>query len=151
MPCGGMFLANGYHGPQLHDHGEKRARALIRAGLEHFKIDAKKLKETPKGDWRKGLLAAMIQAETTMKLDWIGAQLNMGTRSGTCRLAAEARKRLKSDRNMQRNRDAILKISILNGPFTDPFTPSEEIMSRPMDEEDVVAQFARLRAQLAET
>ncbi|MGA7213264.1 MAG: hypothetical protein WBX20_03570 [Terrimicrobiaceae bacterium] len=31
-----MEKANGYHGPQLNDYAEKRARALIRAALEHF-------------------------------------------------------------------------------------------------------------------
>ena len=40
----------------------------------------------------------MIQKETTMKLDCITAQSNMGTRTGTCRLAAESRKRLAANR-----------------------------------------------------
>ena len=92
--------ANGYHGPQLHDYGEKRACALIRAGLEHFAMDAEELKRVRKGDWRKGLLAAMIQGETTMRLDWISEQLSTGTRSGTCRLASEMRRSLQSDRKM---------------------------------------------------
>jgi hypothetical protein len=63
--------ANGYHGPQLSDYAEKRARALIREALEHFGIDLVTLRRARKGDWRKGLLAAMIQKETTMRLEWI--------------------------------------------------------------------------------
>ncbi|HEY5743844.1 MAG TPA: hypothetical protein VIS99_15045 [Terrimicrobiaceae bacterium] len=31
--------ANGYHGPQLSDYEEQRARALVRAALEHFGTD----------------------------------------------------------------------------------------------------------------
>jgi hypothetical protein len=69
--------ANGYHGPQLSDYAEKRARALIRGALEHFGTDLATLRRARKGDWRKGLLAATIQKETTMRLDWISEQLNM--------------------------------------------------------------------------
>jgi putative transposase len=37
--AGRIEKANGYHGPQLNDYGEKRAGALIRAALEHFGTD----------------------------------------------------------------------------------------------------------------
>ncbi len=107
--------ANGYHGPQLNDFAEKRARALIQAALEHFGTDLATLRRARKGDWRKGLLAAMIQKETTMRLDWITEQLNMGTRAGTCRLAAEARKRLAADRALRKEIETIAKTAILNG------------------------------------
>jgi putative transposase len=101
--------ANGYHGPQLSDYAEKRARALIQAALEHFGTDLPTLRRARKGDWRKGLLAAMIQKETTMRLDWIAEQLHMGTRAGVCRLVGEARKRLATDRTLRRAIDAISK------------------------------------------
>ena len=107
--------ANGYHGPQLNDYAEKRARELIRAALEHFGTDLATLRQARKGDWRKGLLAAMIQKETTMRLDWITEQLNMGTRAGTCRLAAKSRKRLAADRALRREVETITKRAILNG------------------------------------
>ena len=107
--------ANGYHGPQLSDYAEKRARALIRAGLEHFGIDLATLRRSRKGDWRKGLLAAMIQKETTMRLDWITEQLNMGTRASVCRLAGEARKRLATDRALKKQIETISNTAILNG------------------------------------
>jgi putative transposase len=112
---GRIEKANGYHGPQLNDYAERRARRLIRAALEHFGIDLGTLRRARKGDWRKGLLAAMIQKETTMKLDWISEQLNMGTRAGTCRLAAESRRRLATDRGLRREMDAISKRAMLNG------------------------------------
>ena len=107
--------ANGYHGEQLNDHGEKRARALIKAGLKEMGMSLEELRAQRKGDWRKGLLAAMVQDETTMRLDWISEELKMGTRAGVCRLAKEAREAVKKDRKMAKMRKTILKISILNG------------------------------------
>ncbi len=70
--------ANGDHGAQFNDYAERRALALIRAALEHFGIDLATLRRAHKADWRKGLLAAMIQKETTMRLDWMTGQLHMG-------------------------------------------------------------------------
>jgi len=58
--------ANGYHGPQLTDHSEERAVRLLAAGLEYYKVDIKTLRSAKKGDQRKGLLAALIQSETTI-------------------------------------------------------------------------------------
>ena len=55
--------ANGYHGPQLNDYAEKRAGDLIGAALEHFGIDLSTLQQARKGDWRKGLVAAMVQKD----------------------------------------------------------------------------------------
>jgi hypothetical protein len=106
--------ANGYHGAQLNDYAESRARGLIRAALEHFGTDLATLRRARKGDGRKGLLAAMIQKETTVRLDWISEQLNMGTRAGTCRLAAEFRRRLAIDRALRNEIEAISKKAMLN-------------------------------------
>jgi REP-associated tyrosine transposase len=107
--------ANGYHGPQLNDYAEKRAGDLIGAALEHFGIDLFTLQQARKGDWRKGLLAAMIQKETTVRLDWISEQLKTGTRAGTSRLATETRRRLATDRGLRRQAEAISRIAMLNG------------------------------------
>jgi hypothetical protein len=35
--------------------------------------------------WRKGVIAEGIQAQTTMKLDWIRGELHMGGRSNCAR------------------------------------------------------------------
>jgi hypothetical protein len=56
----------------------------------------------------------MIQQETTMRLDWITEQWNMGTRAGNCRLNAESRKRLATDRALRREVETISKRAILN-------------------------------------
>lgn len=107
--------ANGYHGEQLNDHGARRAARLIEAGLKVFQVSKEELRAQAKGDWRKGLLAAMIQDETTVRLDWISEELRMGTRAGVCRLAKEARQKMREDRRMVKARKHILEISILNG------------------------------------
>jgi putative transposase len=107
--------ANGYHGTQLNDYAEKQARALIRAALEHFRVELTTLRRARKGDWRKGFIAALIRTHTTMKLDWIAQQLSMGTRAGVSRLASEARERLAADRALRRDFEAITKNATLNG------------------------------------
>ena len=93
----------------------KRARALIRTGLEHFGTDLATLRQSRKGDWRKRLLAAMIPKQTTVRPDWIVEQLNMGTRAGVYRLTGEARKRLATDRALRRQIETISNTAILNG------------------------------------
>jgi len=67
-----------------------------------------------KGDERKGLLAEIVQAETTVSLDWITDQLPMGTRSGCCRAIGLAREGLKKDRKARKYRQYILKNATLN-------------------------------------
>ena len=77
------------------DHGEKRGRELIRGGLEVFGVPARDLRAAAKSDWRKGLLAEMIQRETTMTLDWISEKLAMGDRSNCCRIIRRTREEIK--------------------------------------------------------
>ena len=107
--------ANGYHGPQLNDYAEKRARGLIRAGLDTLWHRSGDPAAVSQGRLAKGLLAAMIQKETTMRLDWITEQLKMGTRAGVCRIAGEARKRLATDRALRKQIETISNTAILNG------------------------------------
>ena len=57
----------------------------------------------------------MIPKQTTMSLDWIVEQLNMGTRAGVYRLTGEARKRLATDRALRRQIETISNTAILNG------------------------------------
>lgn len=77
------------------DHGEKRGCDLIRTGLEVFVISERDLKAAAKGDWRKGILAEMVQRETTMTLDWISEKLAMGDRSSCCRIIRRMREEMK--------------------------------------------------------
>ena len=61
--------ADGYQGADLRDHGERWAERILEAGLEHFGVNREELRTAAKGDWRKGLLAALIQKETTVRLE----------------------------------------------------------------------------------
>jgi len=76
------------------DHGENRGSELIRAGLEVLGISAKELRAAAKSDWRKVLLAEMVQRETTVTLDWISKNLLMGDRSNCCRIIRRTRERM---------------------------------------------------------
>ena len=93
---------NGYHRPQLNDYAEKRARAYS-GSARTLRNGSGNVVAGTQGRWRKGPLAAMIQKETTMRLDWITEQLNMGTRAGTCRLAAESGRRLATARGLRKH------------------------------------------------
>jgi putative transposase len=93
--------ADGYQGAELKDHGERRAERILRVGLEHFGVSGEELRSAAKGDWRKGLLAALIQKETTVRLDWICQKLGMGERSYCCRTIRRTRE------VMERRRDWI--------------------------------------------
>ena len=79
--------ADGYQGAELRDHGKRRAERILQAGLERFGMGRAELQATAKGDWRKGVLAALIQKETTVRLDWISETMRMGQRSSCCRIS----------------------------------------------------------------
>jgi putative transposase len=83
--------ADGYQGAELKDHGERQAERILQAGLEHFGVSREELRGAAKGDWRKGLVAALIQKETTVRLDWIRQRLGMGERSSCCRTIRQIR------------------------------------------------------------
>lgn len=107
--------SNGYHGAASRDHGEKRAAELLASGLRHFQLGQEELKATRKSDMRKCLLADLIQAQTSVRLDWIAEQLGMGTRAGCCRLIARVREGGGNDRKLRAAREDLLKLSIING------------------------------------
>ena len=50
----------------------------------------------------EGLLAAMIQKEITVRLDWITEQLNMRTPAGILRLTSEVREHFVADQALGR-------------------------------------------------
>ena len=111
---GGRRSANGYHGPEIKDHGHEVAERLATAGCGYFGWRDEDLGALPKGDERKALVASLIHQETTVPLDWISGQLQMGTRSGCCRAIGLARERLKKDQKARKYRQDILKNAILN-------------------------------------
>jgi hypothetical protein len=89
--------ANGYHGPEIKDHGHAVAENLATAGCGYFGWKDEDLAVLPKGEERKALIASLIQRETTVPLDWISARLRMGVRAGVCRSIKRHRERVKND------------------------------------------------------
>jgi hypothetical protein len=94
---GGRQSANGYHGPEIKDHGHAVAERLAAAGCGYFKLSAADLSAMPKGDKKKALIASLIHRETTVPLDWISARLRMEVRAGVCRSIKRHRELLKTD------------------------------------------------------
>jgi putative transposase len=66
---GELRRSDGYSGKEVREHGEQRAERLLAAGLQVLGVDAEGLRGARCNDWRKGLLAGALQAETTVKLD----------------------------------------------------------------------------------
>lgn len=106
--------ADGYHGQEIMEHGERQAEALLKAGMEYFKLDATQLRQARKSDLRKGQLAEIIQAETTVKLDWISERIGMGTRSGCCKTIRKVRESMRGNKPMEKTREAIRRMTIIN-------------------------------------
>ncbi|MGA7880163.1 MAG: hypothetical protein WBL40_22670 [Terrimicrobiaceae bacterium] len=99
--------ANSYHGPQLNDYAEKRARGLIRMTLERGSGNA-----AAGAQGRLAQRAACCRDSETMRLDLIPGQFNMRTRAATCRLAAESRRRLATDRALRvESRDGVHRVT----------------------------------------
>ncbi len=103
---------DGYSGVEVQQHDEYRAEQLVAAGLEVFGLRDEEQRRLPCNDWRKRLLAEVVQCETTVKLDWIRRRLDMGDRSYCCRLIRRTRERLAAEPMWQRKRQQVLKMSI---------------------------------------
>ena len=102
---------DGYRGAEIREHGLERARAILAAGCREFGLELEELQKAAKGDWRKALLAELVQSQTTMRLDWIREALNMGDRSSCCRIIRGARQRLAQNRKERAIRQRILEIA----------------------------------------
>jgi hypothetical protein len=107
---GGRRSANGYHGPEIKDHGHAVAESLATAGCGCFGWGDEDLCALPKGDERKALIASLIHRETTVPLDWISARLRMGVRAGVCRSIKRHRELLKTDAKLAGVEQEIMSI-----------------------------------------
>lgn len=91
--------SDGYHEEDVCDHGEQRARKILQVGQAHFQTTRSELRGGRKNDWMKCLLAELVQAETTMRLDWISEELGMGSRSWCCHQTGQTRLKYGSSRS----------------------------------------------------
>ena len=93
--------ANGYGGEQLRDHAEASAKVFIEKGLSIFGLAQSELTQLGKTDWRKAMIVRLIRSNTSVKLDWIRDELNMGVRSGIGRAEELLVAKLKDDKDVQ--------------------------------------------------
>jgi hypothetical protein len=107
---GGRQSANGYHGPEIKDHGQAVAESLATAGCGYFQLSEADLGALPKGDKKKALIASLIHRETTVPLDWISERLRMGVRAGVCRSITQHRERSKKDSEIEGIEKEIMSI-----------------------------------------
>lgn len=101
--------SDGYHGEDVRDHNERTARKVLQGGLKYFRTTIAELREAPKSDLKKSLLAELIQAETTMKLDWIRRELEMGSRSWCCNQIHRTRALLGENRGLRETKEELKK------------------------------------------
>ncbi len=78
--------------------------------VEDRSTDLVTLRRARKRNCREGPLAAIIQKETTMRLDWITEQLNRRTPAGVGRLASEVREHFAADHALGRKIEAMSNI-----------------------------------------
>jgi putative transposase len=108
LASGGKRREDGYRGSEIKDHGIERAQSIIAAGCKELQVSLEELRGQAKSDWRKALLAELVQSRTIMRLDWIRQALNMGDRSSCCRLIRQTRQALPERRDWRRIRKEIV-------------------------------------------
>lgn len=77
-----------YHGPELSDHGENRAREIIDTYLLEANLDRTALARLKKSDPFKVEMAQAVRKETNVSLQWLAKELFMGTSMNVSRLTA---------------------------------------------------------------
>jgi putative transposase len=93
--------ANGYNGNQTNDHAEATARLWIKRGLEVVGLSVEELATINKTDWRKAMIVRSIRKHSSVKLDWIARELNMGVRSGVTRAEQMLKTKLENKKQVQ--------------------------------------------------
>lgn len=75
---------SGYVGVQMRDCGERAAERIIAKGLSLAGMEADRLEQLAKGDWRKRVIGGVVRSRTTVRVTWIAERLAMGvaTRAG---------------------------------------------------------------------
>ena len=75
-----------HYGEQRHETAEAKAQGIVGEELRRLGWSEKRLQAERKGDVRELRMAARLQRETTMTLEWIAGRLRMGTRTHLSRL-----------------------------------------------------------------
>ncbi|MGJ8677432.1 MAG: transposase [Akkermansiaceae bacterium] len=94
--------ANGYSGIQVNDHGENAARQYLAESLRVLGLSDQELMSLKKTDWRKAMIVRVIRRNTSVKLDWVCENLNMGARNSVGRAEQLLKKSLKSNKEIKK-------------------------------------------------
>ena len=91
-----------YRGADSGDHGIKQAEAILKAGLEAFGLGEEELRGLKKSCEEKALIAAIIRAETAVRVGWLAEKLGMGTLANVTRASKAMAARLPTDPALKR-------------------------------------------------
>ena len=75
------------------DHAQSEAEALVRQGLERFKLSESDLKSLPGSDPRKVAIAESIHKNTTTPLGWTAERLQMKSAANVSQQLSRLRRR----------------------------------------------------------
>ena len=108
---GGETRRKGYGGQQTHDHGVKEAERIIGIGEELFELEPGSWEKMAKGDWRKGMLAALIRKRSLVDNGWLASRLCMGARNAVSRSIKQATEHAMSDRTAKKTSKKLNEMS----------------------------------------
>jgi hypothetical protein len=112
LASGGKRREDGYRGAEIRDHGIQRAHSIIEVGCKTLEVSLEELQRAAKSDWRKILLAELVQSQTVMRLDWIRGTLNMGDLSSCRRLIRRTRRALTERSKWRRIRKHVVESAV---------------------------------------
>ena len=81
---------------------ESGVRMLQMGMAEILAMTIDELRVLKKTDWRKAMVARLLRANTSVKLDWISKELNMGARIGIGRAEMLLKAKLERDKKSLR-------------------------------------------------
>ena len=85
----------GYTGDQTRDHGVAEAERIIRNATEVFAVAPDDWALMKKGDWRKGIVAELIQQRALVDNGWLAEHLHLGARNGISRCVRRAQEHIR--------------------------------------------------------
>ena len=88
----------GYSGAQTRDHGEREARRILAEAGSVFGIAGEEWASLKKGDWRKGVVAALIRERALVDNGWLAENLHMGARNAVSRTIRQGREHARTHR-----------------------------------------------------
>ncbi len=102
-------IEDGYYGDQPRDHGINEARNIIASSCGLWGISFEELRSRKRNNPEKVFLSEIIASQTSVSLDWLRAELSLGSRGYASRLINQQRRILLQDAELRVKRDLLLK------------------------------------------